>query len=868
MTDTTTTTHATAAPQVTGRSLLITWAADKDDWVREVVARVLETSSELGEEDVEMAFHRMLVEKGLKEGEKPAGATLVDRPTSGANEPPLTLLSIENVKNVNALALGQIISFNIKMTVIFGRNGSGKTGYARILKRLSSVRAEQRILPDITAARPVTDPPSATICYSLGGTTTTVEWKGAAGLAPFTRVDVFDAQDAPTYVDGDLTYVYAPTDVALFRHVAKAIDAVRTKLEAARKEKSPGLNVFGGHFKRSAPFYTAIDTLGASTDLSAVKQHAVEQSDEAAVLEGLKVTIDALSDQSVSGQVVAAQAELDLCEHARTALEGFRSFDPRGRDELLAKLRSAEERRSSAGRAAFESEHLPGLMTAEWKAFVEAGDQYAESLGAGEYPKEDDACLYCRQPLNQRALTLFQKYREFCRGEVERCVVKARAELDDLVRPVANLDLRGLQEGLKRNARATVVDEGTSIGADAKTVLEHVSRLKDALSRPEPFGDSIVMGDADAVFARLSSAQTSCRDRLKALKGKGEDRMKALAEAKAKKEELEARATLRGLLPSIEAFVTKSKWESVAHGVLRRLKTIAKALTDTSKQASERLVNQDFERYFRAECGSLNAPHVNLDFKGHKGAAARRKQLRPEYRLTESLSEGEQKVIALADFLAEARLRTTNAPVVFDDPVTSLDYERIREVASRLAGLAQERQVVVFTHNIWFAVELLERFRDRRTDCAYYDVRALESQRGVVSGGTHPRSDSWSDLKRRINTTLSEARKQSGETQDALVFRGYSILRALCEVGVESELFHGVVRRYEPNVRLTVLPEIKPVAMQAACKVIHPVYEEACRYIEAHSQPLEHLNVVRTVDELEKDFKAVVDAVDTYKKAL
>jgi hypothetical protein len=48
---------------------------------------------------------------------------------------------------------------------------------------------------------------------------------------------------------------------------------------------------------------------------------------------------------------------------------------------------------------------------------------------------------------------------------------------------------------------------------------------------------------------------------------------------------------------------------------------------------------------------------------------------------------------------------------------------------------------------------------------------------------------------------------------------------------------------------------------------IHPVYEEACRYIEAHSQPIERLNIVRTVDELEKDFKTMVAAVDAYKKA-
>ena len=139
-----------------------------------------------------------------------------------------------------------------------------RTGYARILKRLSSVRAEQKILPDISATTPVTDPPSATIRYRLGELEETLSWTGAAGVSPFTRVDVFDAQDAPTYVDGDLTYVYAPTDVALFRHVARAVEAVRGKIEEAKKEKAPGSNVFVSHFKRSVAFYATLDTLGLS----------------------------------------------------------------------------------------------------------------------------------------------------------------------------------------------------------------------------------------------------------------------------------------------------------------------------------------------------------------------------------------------------------------------------------------------------------------------------------------------------------------------------------------------------------------------------------------------------------------------------
>ena len=280
---------------------------------------------------------------------------------------------------MNALAVGQSLSFNLRMTVVFGRNGSGKTGYVRILEAavVSASRAEENPPRPHRRYAYQTDSERNHPIH-LGGNGGPLGIERGCRRLPFTRVDVFDAQDAPTYVDGDLTYVYAPKDVASFRYVARAIKGVRSKLEAAKKEKAPGSNVFVGHFKRSAGFYTVIDTLGASTELGMLKKkHADEQADEAAAIEGLKVTVEALGDKSVSGHLTAAQADLDLCERAVAALERVQSFDAQRRDELIAKLNTAKARRASAGRDAFEPHQLPGFMTAQWNAFVEAAKSLA-----------------------------------------------------------------------------------------------------------------------------------------------------------------------------------------------------------------------------------------------------------------------------------------------------------------------------------------------------------------------------------------------------------------------------------------------------------------------------------------------------------
>ncbi len=229
------------------------------------------------------------------------------------------------------------------------------------------------------------------------------------------------------------------------------------------------------------------------------------------------------------------------------------------------------------------------------------------------------------------------------------------------------------------------------------------------------------------------------------------------------------------------------------------------------------------------------------------------------------MSEGEQKVIALADFLAEASLKPP-APVIFDDPINSLDYKRLDVVVSRIILLSDSRQVIVFTHNIWFAAELLARFEKKPQDCSYYDVPRDGDRIGVVTKGTHPRSDTFSNLKGRINNLIQSAEKASGEAKEALVEKSYELLRNVCEVIVEKDLLQGVTQRYQPNVMMTKLPEINFGGLQKAADAIFPIYEDCCRHIGSHSQPMETLNVRPSIDTLKADWKKVLDVREAYMK--
>lgn len=65
----------------------------------------------------------------------------------------------------------------------------------------------------------------------------------------------------------------------------------------------------------------------------------------------------------------------------------------------------------------------------------------------------------------------------------------------------------------------------------------------------------------------------------------------------------------------------------------------------------------------------------------------------------------------------------------------------------------------------------------------------------------------------------------------------------------------------------TALERIKPDALKIATEAIVPVYERACRAIEAHSQPLATLNVRPTLEALRTDWSIVQKALKDYDAA-
>nr|WP_239024891.1 AAA family ATPase [Sphingomonas corticis] len=212
------------------------------------------------------------------------------------------------------------------------------------------------------------------------------------------------------------------------------------------------------------------------------------------------------------------------------------------------------------------------------------------------------------------------------------------------------------------------------------------------------------------------------------------------------------------------------------------------------------------------EIGNFALTHIPLQFSDEtsKGTSFFEVALATTRKAKKSriLSEGEQRALSLACFLAESHVAGRKSGIILDDPVTSLDHGRVRCVARRLVDeAAKGRQIIVFTHNLVFYNELTLACVDRAVPVPALPCLIQQGgsgEFGIVSVGDAP----WVARKVRereqtLKTMIDDIPDDLAVASDA--YRGrctgfYAALRETWERAVEEIVLNDVVRRYGPTV--------------------------------------------------------------------
>ncbi|WP_407792398.1 ATP-binding protein [Pigmentiphaga litoralis] len=120
-----------ATPRKTVLETILEWSQDRPPWQRGALRRIIAQGG-LTQEDVAQLGELCKVGHGAPAGELVAvPLTKAHLPATPGEGAALTLISVADDRGANNLAPGQTLDFEPKgITIIYGDNGAGKSGYA------------------------------------------------------------------------------------------------------------------------------------------------------------------------------------------------------------------------------------------------------------------------------------------------------------------------------------------------------------------------------------------------------------------------------------------------------------------------------------------------------------------------------------------------------------------------------------------------------------------------------------------------------------------------------------------------------------------------------------------------------------------
>lgn len=823
------------------------WAESHTDWSKLLISKIVVTESELTNNERETIFNYFLQSINLHSG---MPTLAVAKPTYTPTTKTIELDSLSAITGVNRLAKNQTINFGKNITVIYGENGTGKTGYSRILKTLGfSYDNNKSVFSNVYSAE--TEPQSATINFISNGLPQTFTWNGENNNSELENISVFN-NNCVQFSISDRNLIISPIGFHLFHLVSDELNALTQLLQRKIAAYPTTLNWLD-NLQLGTPQHTFIAKLSATSteqklnELSDFTQaHEDDLIAKEAELASLNKALLQSQIQTLRSQILELDSIIEKIETSKAQINDVKW------QALLAINKEISELEGITQKGLKDIADERGIdffQTPEFNSFLLAADSYIKIIEKPDFPQDGDTCIYCLQPLDDSAKELLNSYRTLLNDKSQENLLALKNRKASLIQIVSQVDTNltfhqhtfGTDENQVPVLPKEINDYNINLGAFKKTFIT------DTIAQGSTF-----TFDYQAVISFLTVKRTSLNDSL-ILKSEALANL-ATREATLKNEiaELKDRKFLSGKVAEVKSAIENHKVINTLNSNSSIFNT--NSISRKTSSAREELVRQDFEDKFKGELTAFRKPHlkIDLDFGTDRGNSVVYQKI-SRHALADILSEGEQKAIALAGFLTELQLDNTKAPIVFDDPVNSLDHNIIDEVARRLFKLSNERQVIVFTHSVLLFNSFL--FFSKHSTfseliCKFYNSKNEYLETGVITEAEEEINKVKSYIS-KINNILHNTPRDREEADVAE--DGYGFLRSAIELFVEHEIFQGTVKRYQKNIALTSFVKVNGALLDTHKDKLNEIFERCCGFIKGHSNPTEIHNAP-TVADLKIDF--------------
>ena len=851
---------------------ILTWSKNRPAWQRDALRRLV-TKGELDDDDIDTLSEIAKSAHGLAAEQLvvPLGKPHLPDKTQVSGR--VDLRSIYHNRGVNALAQNQTLAFGPGLTVVYGDNAAGKSGYTRILKSACRARGMEDILGNVLSGETPLSP-MVSIKYTVGNGDPQ-EWSGEDEDNAIARVSVFDSHCASVYLTQQTNVAFRPFGLDLFDKLSRACQSVRTKLESEKRALSgttvQGLTLPEG--TEAAKFVARLSSLTKPADLMSLVTLSENVQNRHDLLEKHLFDLQANDPAKIAQELALRAGRLRIFVGHLKAIDAMLSDGAiaeifQAQADATAKRAEAKDLRNST----FPDGLLVDTGSRHWAQLWQAARDFSESsaYSGKDFPftDEDAKCVLCQQKIGRAASTRLRRFQDFVVSVTETEYRKARERCDENFRVLIQFQIVTSTAG---EALKEIRVEQRSLADQIETALPAAEARRDAILGPLETGDPL---PADL------PVYTSFVGKVEALAQQLDERVTGLGG----KISTEHRASMRNELRELKARRTLAKHQELVLKEIERRKRIAaygqcvddtrtQGITAKSTAVTKVAVTQQLKDSFQEELKTLKFRHVEVELVeagGEFGNLFHRLVLKraPGVELQRVVSEGEARCLSIAAFFAELSTAHDPSAILFDDPVSSLDYKWRNNVARRLVAEAKSRQVIVFTHDIVFLLNLRQRAEQQDVPKLDQHVRQLPA----IGAGVCAEELPWVALsvKRRIDYLKQEwqqAQKlwnkghQAAYEKEAIYL--YGLLREAWERGVEEVLLGKVVERYRTGIQTRQIELIVDIVPDD-CKAVDVAMTKCSQWLPGHDQAPAAKEDVPEPDELRQD----IAKLDIWVKAI
>ena len=301
-------------------------------------------------------------------------------PDPATIDQPVSLSALTHLRGVNALAPDQTLTFGPALTIVYGANAAGKSGYTRILKRACRARGAEEILGNVVSGT-LPKRPSARIVCEKNGQREEYRWNDDQPPNPLlSQVSVFDHHCASVYVAKKTDVAYRPLGLDLFDQLAAVCDGVARILEKERRaleSVTPSLPQFPPNTQPAK----LLHRLTSLTDPFSVIQLArLSEADEERIHTILRALADLRSDAPLKR---ARELELHL-NRVQSLAQELNMLSQASSSEVVSALFSAKSSQQDTkvllddmNRRVFIAQPLPNTGSQAWHNLWNAAKQYS-----------------------------------------------------------------------------------------------------------------------------------------------------------------------------------------------------------------------------------------------------------------------------------------------------------------------------------------------------------------------------------------------------------------------------------------------------------------------------------------------------------